>query len=92
MQLKTDENAGQSAPLSPPAEPAADIRLDQTQLAARWNISPRTLERWRWLNQGPAFLKIGRRVAYQLEDVKAYEAARRRAPGAMRDPLYQGQC
>jgi hypothetical protein len=52
--------------------------LNQIDLARRWRISPRTLERWRWLHQGPAYLKIGGRVAYRLEDVEMYEAAQRR--------------
>ena len=33
--------------------------INQCQLAKRWNMSPRTLERWRWLGQGPVFLKLG---------------------------------
>ncbi|HEY8577179.1 MAG TPA: helix-turn-helix domain-containing protein [Devosia sp.] len=49
--------------------------LDQRQLACRWNISPRTLERWRWQNDGPSYIKIGGRVCYRLEDVEAYEGA-----------------
>ena len=48
--------------------------LNQTELAARWSISARTLERWRWTGEGPAFLKIGGRVVYRLEDIEAYEA------------------
>jgi hypothetical protein len=52
--------------------------LHQTELARRWRISPRTLERWRWLNRGPQYLKIGGRVAYRMADVLAYETARRR--------------
>jgi hypothetical protein len=48
--------------------------LNQEELAERWTISPRTLERWRWLNEGPSYLKIGGRVAYRMEDVLAYEA------------------
>jgi hypothetical protein len=35
------------------------------------------LERWRWLGQGPAFLKLGGRVTYRIEDIEAYEAAQR---------------
>ena len=65
--------------------------LNQNQLSLRWGVSPRTLERWRWLNQGPAFLKIGGRVAYRLEDIKAYEVERRRAPEPVRDPFFQGR-
>jgi hypothetical protein len=32
------------------------------------------LERWRWLGEGPRFLKIGGRVVYRLEDIERYEA------------------
>ena len=52
----------------------ATRHLSQIELAARWNISHRTLERWRWTGEGPAFLKIGGRVVYRLEDVEAFEA------------------
>ena len=47
--------------------------LHQVHLADRWNLSPRTLERWRWEKIGPRYLKIGGRVVYRLEDVEAYE-------------------
>lgn len=52
----------------------APIRLNQIELARRWKISPRTLERWRWLRQGPRYLKIGGRVVYRIEDVERFEA------------------
>jgi hypothetical protein len=51
--------------------------LNQIELARRWRISPRTLERWRWLRQGPQYLKIGERVVYRLEDVETFEAEKR---------------
>ena len=54
--------------------------LSQHELAQRWRLSPRTLERWRWLGHGPAFLRLGRRIAYRLTDIEAFEAAQRRAP------------
>ena len=47
--------------------------LNQFELAARLNISPRTLERWRWTGEGPRFMKVGGRVVYRLEDVEGYE-------------------
>src|SRR5215213_3048775 len=62
-------------PTRPPSEPVR--HLTQLDLARRWRISPRTLERWRWLRQGPCYLKIGGRVAYCLEDVLAFEVAQR---------------
>jgi len=55
--------------------------LLQADLAQRWRISPRTLERWRWQKVGPSYLKVGGRVVYRLEDVLAYEAANRRSCG-----------
>jgi hypothetical protein len=48
--------------------------LNQNQLAERWNMSARTLERWRWLGEGPVYLKLGGRVSYRLEDIEQYEA------------------
>lgn len=50
-------------------------KLTQKHLAARWHISPRTLEQWRWLGKGPRFLKIGSRVLYDEDDVLTFEAA-----------------
>ena len=48
--------------------------FNQIDLARRWNVSPRTLERWRWLKQGPRYLKVGGRVLYRLEDIEVFEA------------------
>jgi predicted site-specific integrase-resolvase len=56
------------------------IHLSQRQLARRWHLSPRTLERWRSSGQGPVFMKLGGRVVYALPDVEAYERAQRRSP------------
>lgn len=50
-------------------------KMTQEQLAEHWQISPRTLEQWRWLGKGPRFLKIGARVLYRREDVETWEAA-----------------
>ena len=47
--------------------------LNQIDLARRWKISPRTLERWRWLGEGPQYLKLGGRVLYRVADIEAYE-------------------
>jgi hypothetical protein len=60
--------------------------LSQIELAARWNLSPRTLERWRFTGEGPQFVKLGGRVVYRLEDVEGYEAeqTRQATPGFTR--------
>jgi hypothetical protein len=47
--------------------------FNQIELSRRWTISHRTLERWRWKNEGPPFIKLGGRVVYRLEDILAYE-------------------
>jgi hypothetical protein len=54
--------------------------LHQADLARRWRISQRTLERWRWLKQGPAYLRIGGRIIYRIQDIQTYEAARVKRP------------
>lgn len=47
--------------------------LSSRELATRWGLKPRTLERWRAVGLGPHFLRLGGRIAYRLEDVEAYE-------------------
>ena len=54
--------------------------LNQVELSRRWHLSPRTLENWRWRNEGPAYLKIGGRIAYRIEDVEAFETQQLRSP------------
>lgn len=50
--------------------------LSQIDLARRWAISPRTLERWRWTGEGPRYVKLVGRIVYRLEDVEAFENKR----------------
>jgi hypothetical protein len=57
-----------------PKAPRPVHHLNQIELSRRWKVSPRTLEQWRWLGQGPRFMKLGGRVAYRLEDIEAFEA------------------
>ena len=64
--------------------------LNQVHLARRWTVSPRTLERWRWLGQGPSYLKVGGRVVYRLEDVEAFEAGSVRTSRGV--PINTGSC
>jgi hypothetical protein len=52
--------------------------LTEKDLAARWNLTTRTLQMQRRDGEGPVFLQIGERsVRYRLEDVEAYEKAKR---------------
>lgn len=49
------------------------IHFNQRQLAARWDISEATLERWRSEGIGPKFLKLCGRVLYRQVDIEDYE-------------------
>ena len=70
---------------------AAVKHLNQIELSRRWSLSPRTLERWRWLREGPVYLKIGGRVVYRLEDIEAYEAEQRCAGNSAAARARQGR-
>lgn len=58
------------------AVPELTRHLGQKDLARRWGVSIRTVERWRRLGLGPPFLKLNGRVVYRLADVEQFEADR----------------
>ncbi len=63
--------------------PTTSVRhLLQIELARRWKLSPRTLERWRWQGIGPQYLRVGGRILYRLEDIETYEGASVREPSS----------
>ena len=49
------------------------LNLTETELAKRWGVSPKTLQRWRSENRGPSYLKLSKRVSYPVEDILAFE-------------------
>ena len=48
--------------------------LSTKLLSRRWNIAPRTLERWRAEGRGPQFVRIGRHIRYCQTDILTFEA------------------
>jgi len=52
--------------------------LSTRQLAELTGLSHVTLELWRRQGRGPAFLRLGRRVRYDMRDVETWMAAQRR--------------
>ena len=36
--------------------------LNENELAQRWGVSPKTLQRWRSEGRGPRYLKLSKRV------------------------------
>ena len=53
------------------------VFLTQRDLECRWQVSGRTLERWRAAGNGPAWHYLGGSVRYGLDDVLVFEAAHR---------------
>ncbi len=43
-----------------------------SQAAHEINVSPRTLERWRYEGKGPRFYKFGSRCLYSPDDLKIW--------------------
>ena len=54
------------------------LHLNEAELAKRWGLSPKTLQRWRCEGRGPAYLKLSKRVTYAIEDVVAFEVSQKR--------------
>ena len=55
-----------------------NLHLNEIELGRRWGVSPKSLQRWRTENRGPAYLKLSKRVTYAMEDIVAYEASQKR--------------
>lgn len=68
-----NRSASGLAPMS--AQPAPHERrvLSETELAHRWGVSPKTLQRWRTEGRGPKYLKLSKRVTYPLDAITEYE-------------------
>ncbi len=57
--------------------------LTQPEAARLLNVSPRTLEAWRWNGQGPEFVKLGAKaIRYRSCDLHAWVSAQRFASTA----------
>ncbi|AST28708.1 hypothetical protein CDC45_16545 [Ralstonia pseudosolanacearum] len=55
------------------APAAVRAALDETELAKRWGLSVKTLQRWRQDHMGPVFCKLGSRVTYLISEIEAFE-------------------
>jgi len=56
--------------------------LTDKQLAEKLNVTLRTVQRWEALRCGPPRVKIGARVFYKIESVRAWIAAKEQQPAA----------
>jgi hypothetical protein len=68
MMNTTEESIGAVAPI---------LYLDEATFCARYNIRPRTAQRWRLTGDGPAFVRLGpRRIGYRSTDCERWAAER----------------
>ena len=49
------------------------VAINEQELAERWGLSPKTLQRWRSEGRGPRYLKLSKRVTYLVEEIQAFE-------------------
>ena len=49
------------------------IALNENELATRWGISPKTLQRWRCEGRGPKYFKLSKRVSYPIDEILTFE-------------------
>ena len=69
------DKLNRSNPMPCPADARDEIFLTEKQLAARHQLSVKTLRNARVSGSYIRFIRLGRTVRYQLSDVIAYEQA-----------------
>ena len=55
------------------SDTSVPLRTDR-EVAEFLGISHRTVQNWRFVNQGPRFIRIGRSIRYRAEDLSAFIA------------------
>ena len=72
--VRHPDREGACDPQKPTPSAASETFLTEEELAARWNLSAKTLRNSRVAGRLLGFVKIGRSVRYRLPEVIAYEA------------------
>ena len=49
--------------------------LNENELAQRWGVSPKTLQRWRSEERGPPYIKLSKAIRYPVDEIVTYEQA-----------------
>lgn len=76
----TDEMKGNAERLLKAVGSATLERLNKCQTADYLGVTPRTLDRWYALREGPPRLKIGMKVYYLRESLDAWIKAQEETP------------
>ncbi len=65
--------------------------LSAQDLATRWRMHAQTLTRWRQLQRGPPYVKLGKTVRYAMNDVVEFERRGLRVPVPPRETETPGE-
>ena len=63
-------------------------KLKPEDLVLRWEVPLATLSQWRWNGKGPTFMKLGRHILYNIEDVETFEKEKLRQNTALTTKEY----
>lgn len=47
--------------------------LTSSELAHRWRLTPKTLDKWRCAGKSPPYEKIGSRILYKMDEIEEFE-------------------
>ena len=73
MQIVASNSPRASHPAISGFSPGDRRVLNENELAQRWGVSPKTLQRWRSEGRGPRYLKLSKRVSYPVEAILDFE-------------------
>lgn len=59
-------------------------KLKELEAAEALSVQPCTMKAWRRHGRGPAFMRLGRAVRYDRDDIEAFERERRVVPAGDR--------
>jgi predicted site-specific integrase-resolvase len=48
------------------------MNFNDKEAAKLLGLAVQTLRNWRFLGKGPAYVKLGRRITYRLQDLETY--------------------
>lgn len=81
MQKENVKTRTPDSTVGPPSRTNWGSRLvGAKELSKMWDMPESTLRYWRCAGIGPAYVKLGGRVKYDLADVEAYVRANKRKP------------
>lgn len=53
--------------------------LSESELSERWNVSKKTLQKYRYNGTGPVFHRLGGNIRYAMSDILSFEEISRKS-------------